>query len=146
MLVITAEALAGQSKIVGKCQTCGTEYSYGGTNRKELEAVLGTGAYTRLYRSDNGSLRHRLLHGSPIDENAASEVSALAYNAILEFLVKRLGLTSIEFRVVWRVPKVHNRCRSRSSRARARLATLWPAHRTSTLLLSVVYRLPVQRQ
>jgi hypothetical protein len=96
MLVITAEALAGQSKVIGTCQRCGFEYSYGGTNRGELEAVLGAAAYTRLYKSNNGSLRNRLLHGSSVDENAAAEVSTLAYDAILEYLVKSLGLSTIE--------------------------------------------------
>jgi hypothetical protein len=52
MLVISAEALAGQSKVVGNCQKCGSEYSYGGTNRSELEVVLGREAYSRLYKSN----------------------------------------------------------------------------------------------
>ena len=96
MLVITAEALAGQRKVTGKCQHCGSEYSYGGTNRDELEAILGTAAYSQLYKRNGGSLRHRLLHGIAIDENLAAEVGALAYDAILEFLKKKFGLSSIE--------------------------------------------------
>jgi hypothetical protein len=96
MLVITAEALAGQGTVTGTCKTCGTEYSYGGTNRDELAAVLGPEAYNRLYKSNNGSLRNRLSHGSPIDENAAAEVSGLAYHAILDYLNRRFRLQTIE--------------------------------------------------
>lgn len=96
LLVITSEALAGQSKVVGNCKKCGFDYSYGGTNRVELEIVLGHEAYSRLYKSNNGSLRNRLLHGSAIDENAATEVSALAYDSILQYLVNKLGLSTIE--------------------------------------------------
>ena len=96
MLVVTAEALAGQGKITGKCQRCELEYSYGGTNRDNLEAILGTEVYARLYKSRNGSLRNRLLHGSYIDENAAAQVSGLAYAAILMYLTRTLGLATIE--------------------------------------------------
>jgi hypothetical protein len=83
LMVITAEALAGQVKVVRNCPECGCEYSYGGTNRSELELVLGQEAYSRLYKNNNGTLRHRLLHGSAIDESSAAEVSVLAYDSIL---------------------------------------------------------------
>ena len=36
MLVTTAEALAGQSEVTRKCEKCGHEYSYSGTNRAAL--------------------------------------------------------------------------------------------------------------
>src|ERR1700686_4025526 len=60
MLVVTAVALAGQQKVIGKCQKWGFEYAYGGMNRGELQAVLGQ-AYSPLYKSNDGSLRNRLL-------------------------------------------------------------------------------------
>lgn len=96
MLVIAAEALAGQCKVVGNCERCGYEYSRGGTNRTELEAVLGPEAYPPLYKSNNGSLRNRLLHGSTVDEDLATRVSAHAYDSILQYLVNMLGLSTVE--------------------------------------------------
>ena len=59
MLVITAEALAGQSTVVGN-SNCGHEYRYGGTNREELAAVLGAESYERLLLSPSIKTRARL--------------------------------------------------------------------------------------
>jgi len=92
LLVSTAEALAGQGRVVGNCQNCGSEYSYPGTNRGELELVLGQEAYSRLYRNNNGALRHRLVHGSAIDESSAAAVSALAYDAISRVPREQAGI------------------------------------------------------
>jgi hypothetical protein len=96
LLVITAEALAGQGEVIRNCKKCGYRDSYGGTNRNELELVLGHEAYSRPYKKKNGALRNRLLHGSAIDESSAAEVSALAYDSILVYLVSKLGLSTIE--------------------------------------------------
>jgi len=100
MLVITAEALAGQSTVVGNCSNCGHEYRYGGTNREEIAAVLGADSYERLYRTNNGSLRHRLLHGSVVDENAAAEVSERVYHAIVVYLKTRHNLNGVDLDIV----------------------------------------------
>jgi hypothetical protein len=96
LLVITAEALAGQGGVIRNCKKCGYRDSYGGTNRNELELVLGHEAYSRLYKKKNGALRNRLLHGSAIEESSAAEVSALAYDSILAYLVKTQRLSTIE--------------------------------------------------
>jgi len=84
------------SELFSRWEKCGNAYSYGGTHRDELAAVLGPEAYSRLYRSNSGSLRHKLLHGSAIDENASAEVSALVYRAILDYLNQRFPLQTIE--------------------------------------------------
>ena len=96
MLVTTAEAFAGQTAIVGRCTQCGHEYQYGGTDRATLAAVLGENAYDQLYKKSHGSLRNRLLHGNPIDENIAAMLCGEIYERVLAYLVRTLGLKAIE--------------------------------------------------
>lgn len=92
MLVTTAEALAGQGKVNAQCSNCGHEYTYGGTDRTRLKTILGESAYASLYTRKGGSLRNRLLHGSPVDEVAAGELCQEVYGRIRNFISKDLGL------------------------------------------------------
>jgi hypothetical protein len=96
MLVITAEALAGQGRVTKRCSRCEHVYEYDGTNHDELLRILGNYAYAQLYKKNQGALRHRLLHGNPIDENAAAQLCDAMYHQILSYVKNTVGLQTIE--------------------------------------------------
>ena len=96
MLVIAAEALAGQKRITGTCKACGTEYAYGGTDKEKLRAVLGDEAFYALYVKDGGSLRNLLFHGKAVPGDAVGQTVGATYRAIRTYLQKELGLESFE--------------------------------------------------
>ena len=96
MLVIAAEALAGQTTVYGKCQNCNEPYSYGGTNKERLKAVLGAEAHDLLYVKDGGALRHRLFHGHDVPEDALGPAVSLTYAGIRLYLQQELGLESFD--------------------------------------------------
>jgi hypothetical protein len=96
MLVTTAESLAGQNTVTGKCENCGHEYKYGGTDRTKLAKILGEDAHNQLYKKSHGSLRNKLLHGKAIDENAAAALCGEVYDRLVGHMTSSLSLQSIE--------------------------------------------------
>lgn len=96
MLVTTAESLAGDNTVTGKCERCGHEYKYGATDRAKLEEILGKDAYSRLYKKTHGSLRNKLLHGKAIDENAAVALCGEVYDRLIGHMTSSLSLESIK--------------------------------------------------
>ncbi len=78
--------------ITRQCNTCGGQYSYGGTDREQLRQTLGDDAYNQLYVKEHGSVRHRLLHGRGIDEHRAVPVCADVYAQIVKYIQKECDL------------------------------------------------------
>ena len=96
MLVIAAEALAGQSKKIRICPTCTREETYSSTDRARLEKIVGQQVYERLYVKNHGSLRNRLFHGNVIEDMDVVEVLPSVYDNILDFLKHERGLTTLQ--------------------------------------------------
>lgn len=101
MLAITAEALAGDGttvpqcdkcKVPFSCPTCQREHQYKATDKAQLEAILTTPLYKRLYKGEG--IRHKLMHGDTIDEATASDLARAAYANIRAYLQVRLNLES----------------------------------------------------
>jgi hypothetical protein len=96
MLVTTAEGLAGQGTVTKKCRQCGLEEQYGAANRGALLALLGQDVNDQLYVKRHGSLRNKLMHGSPIDEAAAAALCHVIYLKILDHLKQTFTLKTVE--------------------------------------------------
>jgi hypothetical protein len=101
MLAITAEALAGDSVNVTQCGQCDQpfscvcpqKYQTRGTDKQQLEKILGVQLYKRLYKGKS-PVRHKLMHGSMISEAEASELGAEAYSCVRKYLQEHFDLQS----------------------------------------------------
>lgn len=96
MLVIVAEALAGQSTVTRSCENCGHVYHRSGTDEDVLWDILGPQVYNHLYVKKHGSIRHRLMHGNQIDENKAALLCEQMYEKIIQYLVRSFTLRTVK--------------------------------------------------
>jgi hypothetical protein len=101
MLASTAEALAGDAITIPKCDECAIpflcpncqrQHQFKGTDKEQLTKILGSVLYKRLYKGDG--IRHRLMHGSMIEEAEASDLATAAYGSVRNYLQDHLGLQS----------------------------------------------------
>lgn len=102
MLVVAAEALAGEDVTVPECSKCEKSFScaecqqvykFSGTNKAHLQAILGAELHRRLYKGKK-PVRHRLMHGKLIDESEAGELAQETYTTLRSYLQRHAGLKS----------------------------------------------------
>jgi hypothetical protein len=110
MLVIAAEALAGQAQRTSKCRDCRQDAicptcceplpPFAGTDRDKLQSVLGEQAYRALYVKNGGSLRHRLFHGATVPEAGLAEIVEPSYLGIRAYLRDNYALESFTEEII----------------------------------------------
>lgn len=94
MLVIAAEAFAGESTMNGACKSCGAAYSYPSVNKEAICKILGEELQRYVYVKSR--LRHKLFHGGPTDEMEIVKVGDEMYKRIvLGYVVERYGLKAV---------------------------------------------------
>lgn len=92
MLITAVEAIAGTGSKSGECSNCHFPYSYPSTDESRLKEILGNDLYKKVY----GSIRHKLFHGSKVDDMLAAQLAGEMYDRIIfGYLKKEKGLNSI---------------------------------------------------
>lgn len=100
-LLRAAEALAGTKTKSAACRNCNspllckecdTAHTYEGTDHGALKTVLGKELHTVFYVSNQGALRHTLMHGRPLDPKDVQPHITGLHETIRLALRERLAL------------------------------------------------------
>ena len=96
MLLISAEAIAGQKKVTSKCKNCGESTERSGTDLEKLKEVLDEKLVKEIYKK-KGSLRNRLFHGGSVfKKGELKKVSDSIYEKIILYLKDKYELKQLQ--------------------------------------------------